>query len=73
MPRAPDEPSADERARHEVTHLPYQLWCACCVMEKAAWRHTRTSQWRVLRYQSLRWTSAFFSKTPSADKFCLTL
>ena len=34
VPRAPDEPSADERARHEVTHLPYQPWCAWCVMGK---------------------------------------
>ena len=34
VPRAPEEPSADERARHEVTHLPYQPWCGWCVMEK---------------------------------------
>ena len=32
--RAPEEPSAEERARHEVTHLPYQLWCARCVVGK---------------------------------------
>ena len=32
--RAPDEPSAEERARHEVTHLPYQPWFAWCVMGK---------------------------------------
>ena len=29
VPRAPDEPSAEERA-----HLPYQPWCAWCVMER---------------------------------------
>ena len=34
MPRAPEEPSADERAHHEVTHLPSQPWCASCVMGK---------------------------------------
>ena len=34
VPRAPEEPSADERARHETTHLPYQPWCAWCVMGK---------------------------------------
>ena len=34
VPRAPEEPAADERARHEVTHLPYQPWCAWCVMER---------------------------------------
>ena len=28
VPPAPEEPSADERARREVTHLPYQPWCA---------------------------------------------
>ena len=26
--------SAEERARHEVTHLPYLPWCAWCVVEK---------------------------------------
>ena len=31
-PRAPEEPSADERARHEVTHQPCQPWCAWCLM-----------------------------------------
>ena len=34
MPRAPDEPSPEQRARHEITHLPYQPWCAWCVMVK---------------------------------------
>ena len=34
VPRAPEEPSAEERGRHEVTHLPYQPWCAWCVMGK---------------------------------------
>ena len=30
VPRASEEPSADERARH----LPYEPWCAWCVMGK---------------------------------------
>ena len=30
----PEEPSLEERASHEITHLPYQPWCAWCVMEK---------------------------------------
>ena len=34
VPRVPEEPTADERARHEVTHLPYQPWCAWFVMGK---------------------------------------
>ena len=32
--RAPEEPSLEERARHEITHLPYQPWCAWCVKVK---------------------------------------
>ena len=31
---APEEQSSEERARHEITHLPYQPWCAWCVMER---------------------------------------
>ena len=34
VPRAPDEPSPEERARHEITHLQYQPWCAWCVRRK---------------------------------------
>ena len=34
VPRAPEEPLADERAHHEVTHPPCQPWSASCVMEK---------------------------------------
>ena len=34
VPRAPEEPSPEERARHEITHSPHQPWCARCVMEK---------------------------------------
>ena len=30
VPRDPEEPSEKERARHEITHLPYQQWCAWC-------------------------------------------
>ena len=32
--RSPEEPSLDERAGHEVTHRPYEPWCAWCVMWK---------------------------------------
>ena len=34
VPPAPEKPSPEERARHEITHLPCQPWCAWCVMEK---------------------------------------
>ena len=34
VPRGPEEPSAEARARHEITHLTYRPWCAWCVMEK---------------------------------------
>ena len=30
--RDPGEPTAKERAEHEVTHLPYRSWCKQCVM-----------------------------------------
>ena len=33
--RAPEEPSPEKRARHRITHLPYQPWCAWCVMGKS--------------------------------------
>ena len=34
VPRAPAESFPEEGALHEITHLPYQPWCAWCVMEK---------------------------------------
>ena len=32
----PAEPSHDERARHELTHVPFRPWCRHCVSGKAA-------------------------------------
>ena len=29
--RLPHQPSAEERASHRVTHLPFRVWCAECV------------------------------------------
>ena len=29
--RAPDEPTAEERADHEILHVPYRSWCPECV------------------------------------------
>ena len=34
--RDPAEPSRDERARHELTHVPFRPWCRHCVSGKAA-------------------------------------
>ena len=28
---SPKEPGAAERARHELTHMPYRSWCFSCV------------------------------------------
>ena len=45
MPRTPEEPAPDECTRHEVTHLPYQPFCAWCVMGKGrAKPHQTTKQ-----------------------------
>ena len=30
----PAEPSRDERARHELTHVPFRPWCRHCVSGK---------------------------------------
>ena len=29
--RDPGQPTAEERRRHAITHLPYRSWCAECV------------------------------------------
>ena len=29
--RQPSEPTAIERANHELTHVPYREWCGACV------------------------------------------
>lgn len=34
--RDPAEPSREERARHELTHVPFRPWCRHCVEGKAA-------------------------------------
>ena len=32
--RQPEEPTEEERRRHELTHLPYRSWCKWCVLGK---------------------------------------
>ena len=32
--RAPKQPTAKERAKHALTHLPYRTWCPICVQAK---------------------------------------
>ena len=31
---APREPTAAQRAKHDITHLPYESWCEDCIMAK---------------------------------------
>ena len=33
---SPKEPGAAERARHELTHMPYRSWCNSCVGGRGA-------------------------------------
>ena len=35
----PHEPTAQERATHELTHLPYRSWCTVCVQAKGKELH----------------------------------
>ena len=35
MIRNPADPTADERARHDATHLPFRAWCPVCVAARA--------------------------------------
>ena len=30
--REPGDPTPEERAQHELTHLPFRSWCRFCVM-----------------------------------------
>ncbi|CAE8633525.1 unnamed protein product, partial [Polarella glacialis] len=32
MPAVPASPSAEERGRHELTHMPFRTWCRACVV-----------------------------------------
>ena len=34
--RDPGQPTREERARHDLTHLPFRPWCADCVAGRAA-------------------------------------
>ena len=37
----PKEPTAQERAEHELTHLPFRSWCKTCVMCKSRQDHSK--------------------------------
>ena len=34
-PKGPDEPTAEQRAQHELTHLPPEPWCEHCIKGRA--------------------------------------
>ena len=37
--RQPDEPTAEERRKHNVTHCPYRSWCRACVLGRGKDRY----------------------------------
>ena len=37
----PKEPTAQERAEHELTHLRFRSWCKTCVMSKSRQDHSK--------------------------------
>jgi hypothetical protein len=44
MRRAPVEPTTQEIAEHNLTHLPFRSWCPCCVAAKAKqWPHRKST------------------------------
>ena len=40
---APREPTAAQRAKHDITHLPYESWCEDCIMAKRPNKQHRRS------------------------------
>ena len=41
---APQQPTAQERLEHELTHLPYRSWCSACVQARVGQTTTETTQ-----------------------------
>ena len=39
--QVPKEPTAQERAEHELTHSPFRSWCKTCVMSKSRQDHSK--------------------------------
>ena len=39
--RHPDEPTAEERRKHNITHCPYRSWCRACVLGRGKDRYHR--------------------------------
>ena len=44
--RAPQQPTPQERAEHELRHLPYRSWCTICVQSKGRQDHHKAQQSR---------------------------
>ena len=42
--KAPAQPTPQERAEHELTHLPYRSWCTICVQSKGRQDHHKAQQ-----------------------------
>ena len=35
LPRNPADPTPEERAKHDMCHLPFRAWCPICVEARA--------------------------------------
>ena len=44
--RAPQQPTSQERAEHELTHLPYRSRCTICIQSKGRQDHRKAQQSR---------------------------
>ena len=54
----PKEPTAQERAERELTHLPFRSWCKTCVMSKSRQDHSKKVR---LKQPVLQCDYSFFS------------
>ena len=61
--RDPGEPTAQERAEHEKTHLPYRSWCKFCVMGRGRDLPHRAKDRTDDGCQSWAWTSSSWVTT----------
>ena len=64
---APRQPSRDEVARHNITHLPYRSWCPHCVASRRPNSHHRTSKHRASRSIPVFVADYCFVRQPNED------
>ena len=66
----PDEPSAEEQARHSLTHQPFAPWCELCVAHRAVQDPHKEQEHSTTSHSCVSFDFGYSSRLAGEDTSC---